>query len=85
LRCVDGTRSWVLPGLLAHASPIVLWSHSNTIHRLEILFDGQAIRAYGAYPDDEHGRIYMVLEPERLNDLLERPDRSRSETQARRT
>ena len=50
LSFVDGSRSWVLPGLLAEPTPIVLWSQHNTIHRLEILLDGQVVRGYGAYP-----------------------------------
>ena len=82
---VDGTRSWVLPGLLAHASPTVLWSHANHIHRLEILLDGEAVRAYGHYPDDDHGRIYRVRDPCALNQLLERLDHPRTETPARKS
>lgn len=83
LACVAGERSWVIPGLLAHPSPIVLWSHSNTIHRLDVLLDGEAVRAYGRYPDDDHGRVFRVFDPARLNRQLEQLDRSRSEIRAR--
>lgn len=83
LNCVDGARSWVLPGLLAHPSSIVLWSEANTIHRLDTLLDGRAVRVYGRYPDDEHGRIYLVRDIDGLNHLLEQLDRPRSGTRAR--
>ena len=81
---IDGRRSWVVPGLLAHPSPIVLWSEANTIHRLEILLDGHAARVYGEYPDDEHGRIYLVRNVGALNHLLEQLDHPRTEIRARR-
>jgi hypothetical protein len=85
LRFVDGTRSWVLPGLLAEAAPIVLWSQHNSIHRIEILFDCQVVRAYGVYPDDDHGRLFRVRDPEGLSCYLEGLTRPRTETRARRT
>ncbi|HEY0252657.1 MAG TPA: hypothetical protein VGC41_14075, partial [Kofleriaceae bacterium] len=72
LSFVDGTRSWVLPGLLSEARPIVLWSESNRIHRLEILFDHLVVRGYGAYPDDDHGRLYRVRDPEGLCNFIDR-------------
>lgn len=73
---IDGSRSWVLPGLLAEPNPIVLWSERNAIHRLELLLDRQVARAYGAYPDDEHGRLFRVHDPAGLSrylDVLLRP------------
>lgn len=70
LALVDGTRSWVLPGLLSEPGPIVLWSVGNTIHRLEILFDHHVVRGYGAYPDDDHGRLYRVRDPAALETLI---------------
>lgn len=85
LSCIKGDRSWLVPGLLSASRPTVLWSTANTIHRLDVLLDGEAVRAYGAYPDDEHGRIYLVREPGKLNHLIEHPDRPRIETQARTT
>jgi len=78
LELVDGVRSWVVPGLLSHPSPTVLWSHANTIHRIDVLLDGEAVRVYGRYPDDEYGRIYLVREPRALNHLIEHPDRPRT-------
>ena len=85
LQFVDGTRSWVLPGLLAEAAPIVLWSQHNTIHRIEILLDCQVVRAYGTYPDDDHGRLFRVRDPAGLSRYLELLLRPRTETRARRT
>jgi hypothetical protein len=80
---VDGSRSWVLPGLLAEVAPIVLWSQHNTIHRLEILLDCQVVRAYGVYPDDDHGRLFRVRDPDGLGRYLAALTRPRSETRAR--
>ncbi|HEX7700798.1 MAG TPA: hypothetical protein VF403_08755 [Kofleriaceae bacterium] len=68
---VDGARSWVLPGLLAEPAPIVLWSQDNAIHRLEILLDYHVVRAYGHYPDDDHGRLFRVRDPEGLSRYLD--------------
>jgi hypothetical protein len=68
---VDGARSWVLPGLLAEPAPIVLWSHANAIHRLEILLDYQVVRAYGLFPDDDHGRLFRVRDPNGLSRYLD--------------
>jgi hypothetical protein len=85
MRFVDGSRSWVLPGLLAEASPIVLWSEHNTIHRLELLLDCQVVRVYGAYPDDEHGRLYRVRDPQGLSRYLDAVLRPRSALRARST
>jgi hypothetical protein len=85
LRFVDGSRSWVLPGLLAEAAPIVLWSQRNTIHRIEILLDCQVVRAYGGYPDDDHGRLFRVRDPESLGRYLAALIRPRNETRSRRT
>ncbi len=83
LRYVDGGTSWVLPGLLAAASPIVLWSQANTIHRLEILVDAHLVRAYGSHPDDDHGRLYRVRDPAGLSHYLEHRHHQRSELPAR--
>ena len=85
LRCIDETRSWVLPGLLAEPSPIVLWSQDNTIHRLEVLLDRQVVRGYGVYPDDDHGRLFRVRDPEALSNQLDELIRPRSEIPARDT
>ncbi|MEP6861173.1 MAG: hypothetical protein ABJE66_11155 [Deltaproteobacteria bacterium] len=82
---VDGSRSWVLPGLLAEPNPIVLWSQRNVIHRLEVLLDCRVVRGYGAYPDDEHGRLFRVRDPFGLSRYLDEVLRPRSERQARRT
>ena len=68
---VDGARSWVLPGLLAEPAPIVLWSQANAIHRLEILLDHQVVRAYGLFPDDDHGRLFRVRDPDGLSHYLD--------------
>ncbi|MFT3698295.1 MAG: hypothetical protein QM831_34450 [Kofleriaceae bacterium] len=83
LEFVDGTRSWVLPGLLSEAGPIILWTRANMIHRLEILFDHQVVRGYGAYPDDDHGRLYRVRDPHGLSRFIEQLLHPRNETQAR--
>jgi hypothetical protein len=80
---VDGSRSWVLPGLLAEVAPIVLWSEHNTIHRLEILLDCQVVRVYGVYPDDDHGRLFRVHDPDGLGRYLAALIRPRSEIRAR--
>lgn len=82
---VDGSRSWVLPGLLAEPTVIVLWSESNTIRRLEILLDGQVVRGFGAYPDDDHGRLFRVRDADQLNRYLEGLLRPHTASQARRT
>lgn len=82
---VDGSRSWSLPGLLAAPNPVVLWSQHNAIHRLELLLDCQVARAYGAYPDDEHGRLFRVRDPVALSRYLDAVLRPRTELQARRT
>ncbi|MEO6777801.1 MAG: hypothetical protein ABI467_33075 [Kofleriaceae bacterium] len=82
---VDGARSWVLPGLLAEPNPIVLWSEHNSIHRLELLLDCQVVRAYGAYPDDEHGRLFRVRDPLGLSRYLDEVLRPRSALRARST
>jgi len=71
LRFVDTSRSWVLPGLLAEPAPIVLWSQANAVHRLEILLDRQVVRAYGAFPDDDHGRLFRVRDQEGLSRYLD--------------
>jgi hypothetical protein len=84
MNLVDGAKSWVIPGLLAQPSPIVLWSHANAIYRLDILFDGEAVRAFGCHPDDEYGRLYLVRDPLALSQLLEAQDRPRSEIRVRR-
>jgi hypothetical protein len=68
---VDGARSWVLPGLLAEPAPIVLWSQANAVHRLEILLDRHVVRAYGLYPDDDHGRLFRVRDPAGLSRYLD--------------
>jgi len=68
---VDRARSWVLPGLLAEPAPIVLWSADNAIHRFDILIDHQVVRGYGAYPDDNHGRLFRVRDPEGLSRYLD--------------
>lgn len=68
---VDRTRSWVLPGLLAEPAPIVLWSADNAIHRFDVLIDHQVVRGYGAYPDDDHGRLFRVRDPEGLSRYLD--------------
>ena len=83
LELVDGTRSWVLPGLLAEPALIVLWSQENTIHRLDVLLDGQVARAYGAYPDDDHGRLFRVHDPDELNRYLDAVLHPRSASPAR--
>jgi len=70
LKFVDHTRSWVLPGLLAEPGPIVLWSADNAIHRFDILLDHQVVRGYGVYPDDDHGRLFRVRDPEGLSRYL---------------
>lgn len=82
---IDGTRSWVIPGLLAEPNPIVLWSQRNTIHRLELLLDCQVVRAYGAYPDDEHGRLFRVRDPAGLSRYLDAVLRPHSALRARST
>jgi hypothetical protein len=71
LAFVDRARSWVLPGLLAEPGPIVLWSADNAIHRFDILIDHQVVRGYGAYPDDDHGRLFRVRDPEGLTRYLD--------------
>jgi hypothetical protein len=71
LTFVDGARSWVLPGLLAEPGPIVLWSADNAIHRFDVLIDQQVVRGYGAYPDDDHGRLFRVRDPEGLSRYLD--------------
>jgi hypothetical protein len=71
LSFVDRTRSWVLAGLLAEPAPIVLWSADNAIHRFDILLDHQVVRGYGAYPDDDHGRLFRVRDPEGLSRYLD--------------
>jgi LmbE family N-acetylglucosaminyl deacetylase len=71
LTFVDGARSWVLPGLLAEPAPIILWSHANAIHRFDVLLDHQVIRAYGSYPDDDHGRLFRVRDPDGLSRYLD--------------
>ena len=38
---------------------------------LEILLDGQVVRAYGRYPDDDHGRLFRVRDPMALSRYLE--------------
>jgi hypothetical protein len=83
LRYVDGTRSWVLPGLLAEPAMIVLWSRANSIYRLDILLEGRVVRGYGAYPDDEHGRLFRVRDPDALNEYLESVTRPHNESQDR--
>jgi hypothetical protein len=83
LSFVDCARSWVLPGLLAEPAPIVLWSQDNSIHRLEILLDCQVVRGYGAYPDDDHGRLFRVRDPEGLSRYLETAFPSHSESRDR--
>lgn len=83
LRYVDGARSWVLPGLLAEPATIVLWSRANSIHRLDILLEGRVVRGYGAYPDDEHGRLFRVRDPDALNEYLETVTRPHNESQDR--
>ena len=83
LSFVDGARSWVLPGLLAEPAPIVLWSQDNAIHRLEILLDCQVVRGYGTYPDDDHGRLFRVRDPEGLSRYLETAFPSHSESRDR--
>jgi hypothetical protein len=85
LRYVDGRYSWVLPGLLAAASPIVLWSQANTIHRLEILVDAHVVRGYGSFPDDDHGRLYRVRDPGGLTHFLEHRHHRHSESPGRTT
>jgi hypothetical protein len=80
---IDGSRSWVLPGLLAEPNPIVLWSERNTIHRLEVLLDCQVVRAYGAYPDDDHGRLFRVRDPVGLSRYLDAILRPRTALRAR--
>jgi hypothetical protein len=85
LELVDGSRSWVIAGLLAEPSPIVLWSHDNAIHRLDVLCDCQVVRGYGAYPDDEHGRLFRVRDPEGLSRYLAAWLRPRSAPRARTT
>jgi hypothetical protein len=71
LAYVDGARSWVLPGLLAEPVMIVLWSQHNTIQRADILFDHEVVRVYGAYPDDEHGRLFRVHDAAALSRYLD--------------
>ena len=82
---VDGSRSWVIPGLLAEPNPIVLWSTENAIHRLEVLLDCQVVRAYGAYPDDEHGRLFRVRDAAGLSRYLGVVLRSHTAPRARST
>lgn len=82
---VDGSRSWVLPGLLAAPNPVVLWSEHNALHRLELLIDCQVVRAYGAYPDDEHGRLFRVRDPAGLSRYLDAVLRPRTGLRARST
>jgi hypothetical protein len=83
LEFIDVTRSWVIPGLLAEPAPIVLWSQDNAIHRLEFLLDYHVVRAYGAYPDDDHGRLFRVRDPDGLSHYLEDVFRPRTETRDR--
>lgn len=85
LAFVDGSRSWVLPGLLAEPTQIVLWSQRNTICRLEILLDGQVVRGFGAYPDDDHGRLFRVRDPDGLTRYLDALLRPHIAVRARRT
>jgi hypothetical protein len=85
LSFVDGSRSWVLPGLLAEPNPIVLWSQRNTIHRLEVLLDCQVVRGYGSYPDDEHGRLFRTSDPLGLSRYLAGILRPHTAHQARST
>jgi len=82
---IDGSRSWVLPGLLAEPNPIILWSTGNAVHRLELLLDFQVARAYGAYPDDEHGRLFRVNDPIGLSRYLDAVLRPHSALRARST
>ena len=74
-----------MPGLLAEPNPIVLWSEHNSIRRLELLLDCQVVRAYGAYPDDEHGRLFRVKDPIALSRYLDEILRSRNALRARST
>ena len=80
---IDITRSWVIPGLLAEPAPIVLWSQDNAIHRLELLLDYHVVRAYGSYPDDDHGRLFRVRDPDGLSQYLEDVFRPHSERRDR--
>lgn len=83
MRFVDGSRSWNIPGLLAEPSPIVLWSEHNTIHRIEILLDCHVVRAFTLDQNDDHGRLFRVIDPDGLRAYLAALTPRRSEIPAR--
>jgi hypothetical protein len=71
LRLVRRGEGAQMPGLLATPScEIALPStHAGLYHRLQILLDGQFVRAY--FDESRHGVLYPVSHPEALCSLIE--------------